>query len=922
MKTLEKQRKKIRRHLRTGAGNIFDFLKVFVESGEVDEIISAAAMELENEKNPVKAALLRLLRARMFFQKGMTRELELETKHIFEKKRISFKLKAHGWYLCANSRLVAGDYSGADGMVKKALALAVEREDELFALTLNTMGALHSYQDRPLVALSYYEKFSRVARHIGSNRLISTALNNTGVILSKLGKFDEAIIRFVEAQDFALKENDRLQLGYTLCNLAEQYLAIRDYDQARKCAQKALSIFEEIDIKPMEASAEHVLGHVFLKTGNPVAASEHAAKALSISGRGGTWDKLAMIHRLVGEILAVQENSLAKEHFEKSIKIYRDNSPKDTSPGVEYTLLEYGKFLIAKGNNAGKNMLREAMGVLARRRMTMPVKNAIDEAQKLLSPFSQENLEYFLRKIDESCREKEAFRRILDISRAMSSQVDMAGLAGVVVDRGIEICGAERGFMLLVEKDGYSYPVTRNFYREIPEAQEFGFIKTVLEQCIEAHKSLIVSNTDENIEMHNLDKLVPETVKAVFVLPVMVGGKVVGVVYMDSRVPVLDNRPGLETSLERLVEQAAIMVERTRLYEELRGLNEKLDRQLERRSEQLEKVRVELENRQKELETRYSYSSIVGASVKMQELFSLLDKVVETDFPVLIQGESGTGKELVARAIHFNGARKKNGFVAINCSAIPEGLLESELFGYVKGAFTGADSTKKGLFEAADGGTVMLDEIGDMSLSMQQKLLRVVQEGEIRRLGSNIPVKINVRLISASNRNLRALVDNVEFREDLFYRLNVVTLTLPPLRDRKSDIPLLVEHFWKKATNKNLELEPGAKAELFQYLLDYDWPGNVRELENEVNRFALLSGGKPSIRFLSEHVIEKGIRGSGFGDNLLEHGSFVISELEKRTIKAAMTNTRGNKSKAAKLLGIPRTTLYTKLAKYNIGSQS
>jgi len=919
MEILDKQRKKIRQHLKAGAGDIFDFLKVFVESGEADKFIKAAELELENEKNPVKRAMLRLLRARIYFQKGMTKELELETRHFVEKKKVPSDLKAHGWYLCANSRLLAGDYSGADGMVKKALAFAVEKEDELFALTLNTMGALHSYQDRPFVALSYYKKFSEVTHSIGSNRLYSTALNNTGVILSKLGRYEKAIDKFIEARDFALKENDRLQLGYALCNLSEQYLAIRDYDSAKEHAEKALSIFEEIDIKPMEATARHVLGHVFLKTGNPAVASEHTVKALSVMEKEGAADKLAGIQRLAGEILAAQENSLAMEHFEKSLEIYRENSPDDSDPGVEYTLLEYGKFLVARKDDRGKNLLIKALEVLARRRETTSVKNAIDEAVQLLNPFAQENIEHLLRKLNESRREKGALKRILDISRSMSKHVDMAGLAGIVVDRGIEISGAERGFMFLVRRERGLYPATRNFYREIPETAEFPFLRAVLDKCIETSKPFIVQNTGADSNLHEIDELFPETVKALFSLPVVVNGTVLGVMYMDSRVAVLDNRPGLTASLERLVDQAAVMMEKAGLYEELRELNSRLDKQLELRNTQLEQVRIELENRQKELETRYSYSSIIGRNMKMMELFSLLDRVVESDLPVLIQGESGTGKELVARAIHFNSARKKGGFVAINCSAIPEGLLESELFGYVKGAFTGADSAKEGLFQAANGGTVMLDEIGDMSSSMQQKLLRVVQEGEVRRIGSNTPVKVDIRLISASNKNLRELVENAKFREDLFYRLNVVTVTLPPLRDRKSDIPLLFKYFWKRATNKELDIQPDCRTELFQYLLDYDWPGNVRELENEVNRLAFLSAGKPSARFLSEHVVEKAGRAGRLEDVLLERQGLTISELEKRAIEIAMKNCRGNKSRAAKLLGIPRTTLYAKLTKYNMG---
>jgi len=253
---------------------------------------------------------------------------------------------------------------------------------------------------------------------------------------------------------------------------------------------------------------------------------------------------------------------------------------------------------------------------------------------------------------------------------------------------------------------------------------------------------------------------------------------------------------------------------------------------------------------------RSRYSEIIGDSPVMLEVLMLVDRIAAAELPVLIQGESGTGKELIARAIHVNSRRKSKPFVTENCAAIPETLQESELFGYKRGAFTGADRDRKGLFEVADGGTLFLDEVGDMSPAMQTKLLRVLQDGEIRPVGGNRSLHVNVRVVSASNRILAALVANHQFREDLYYRLNGVLIHLPPLRERVEDIPALAEFFIRKVAPE-VGIEPPVLGEAARAaLLNYHWPGNIRELENEMRRCLALLGGQPVIEpeLLGEEV--------------------------------------------------------------------
>ncbi len=327
----------------------------------------------------------------------------------------------------------------------------------------------------------------------------------------------------------------------------------------------------------------------------------------------------------------------------------------------------------------------------------------------------------------------------------------------------------------------------------------------------------------------------------------------------------------------------------------------------------LETKRLEKENLllKKILQERYQFYNIIGKSPKMQKIFDLIEKVSKVDSNVLIEGESGTGKELVAKAIHFNSPRNKGPFVTINCAAIPDNLLESELFGFVKGAFTGANQSKKGLFLEADGGTIFLDEIGDMSLNLQSKLLRVLEEKLIRPLGSTQQIPINVRIIAATNQDLKKAVEEKKFREDLYYRLNVINITLPPLRDRKEDIPLLIEHFVKEFSEKYNKKIKRVEPRIISCMEEYEWPGNVRELENTIERAVALTDGETIEEVDIPH--EKCRLPTNTSEPILILNKIIpLEELEKLYIKKVLEITGGNKGKAADLLGISKRTIYRK----------
>jgi DNA-binding NtrC family response regulator len=315
-----------------------------------------------------------------------------------------------------------------------------------------------------------------------------------------------------------------------------------------------------------------------------------------------------------------------------------------------------------------------------------------------------------------------------------------------------------------------------------------------------------------------------------------------------------------------------------------------------------------------QLVEHYSFSNIVGNSFKMKEVFDLIGRVAQTNSNILILGESGTGKELVAKAIHYHSERSSSPFVAVQCAAIPATLLESELFGHIKGAFTGAIKDREGKFESADGGTIFLDEIAETSPDMQAKLLRVIQEREVQRVGSNLSFKVDVRIISATNQNLSKAVEQKRFREDLFYRLNVISISLPPLRERREDIPILIKHFLKKFGQPNCQIEK----EAWDYLLSYHWPGNVRELENVIERALVLKKGEIITKdVFPEDMLRSDRKIGGVVIDLPEAG-INLEELEKELIRLALKKYDGNQTQAAKFLGLSRPTLVYRMEKYGL----
>src|SRR5262245_18171799 len=509
--------------------------------------------------------------------------------------------------------------------------------------------------------------------------------------------------------------------------------------------------------------------------------------------------------------------------------------------------------------------------------------------------------------------------RLLDVNRALAAEREPGRLYAKILDAAIELTGAERAFLVLAAAAPEGEPqiaASRNLDHEDVRSAASKVSKTVVRKVVESGTSQLIESALEDPSLAPSESISEMRLVSILALPLRVHGTTVGCLYLDNRCQKGKFTADHQKLMELFADQAAIAVENARLHaqnekarDELAALNKKLSERVAVQEVELQSIRTALESRLEHPPLKHDYPEIVGRAPAMLEMLNLLDVVVDTDYPVLILGESGTGKEVVARAIHRLGRRKDRPFVAENCAAIAENLLEAELFGYVRGAFTGADRDKKGLFEEADGGTLFLDEVAELDPSMQRKLLRVLQEGEFRKVGGREPIKVDVRILSATNADLAQKLKDGTLREDLYFRLKVMSVRVPPLRERRGDIPSLVKHFLEAASKDAGRSPPDVTDDAMALLMSYAWPGNVRELKNEMFKLAALAGDRIDARMLRN--LGEGTKPSG-----LSLAGRTLEELEKEAIRQALEVARGKRIEAARLLGLPRRTFYNRLKRY------
>lgn len=480
---------------------------------------------------------------------------------------------------------------------------------------------------------------------------------------------------------------------------------------------------------------------------------------------------------------------------------------------------------------------------------------------------------------------------LVEISQEINSIQDLETLLNRILDVALQRLSAERGFILL--RDGEAGELMPAAVRNIdPEAVSDAaeISSTAVDKVIASGTSILTFDTDADAQFDEAHSVVLQKIRSIACVPLSQKGTVIGVIYMDSRGRKADfTRQSLDF-LDAFANQAAIAIENAQLLRRLRRENDSLRAEFQR---------------------VFSFREILGESSAMKAVFDMMNKVLTNHTTVLLVGETGTGKELIARAIHYNGLRQDKPFIPVNCAAIPENLIESELFGYRKGAFTGATADKKGLFEAAHQGTLFLDEVGEFPLSLQAKLLRVLQEKEVMPVGSVQSVKVDVRIVAATNRELSREVAEGRFREDLYYRLNIVPITVPPLRDRRKDIPLLAHHFLKKYAAEIGKPLTGFERDVVTALEEYGWPGNVRQLENAIERAVVFADG-PTVARSDLLLTEATARGG------IEAG-MTLDEVSRALLEKTLRACDGNKTRAAEQMGVSLRWIHYKIKEWDIG---
>jgi len=495
-------------------------------------------------------------------------------------------------------------------------------------------------------------------------------------------------------------------------------------------------------------------------------------------------------------------------------------------------------------------------------------------------------------------RQLDDYERLHGILQTIGSSLHVDEILQRIIIEAIGLCQAEQGSIILF--DPASNQAAKTLIRQAKAATEKldHFLNNLLAGWVSDHKApLLTQNLSETFGARIIQPKYSE-IAAVLSVPLEWRGAMIGVINLVSMTGgnIFNERE--KNLMQLLASQCAQFIVNARLHEELFTETARL---------------------RKEIQEKYAFHGIIGHSTKMQAVFNLLERIMPTDGRVLLEGESGTGKERIARVLHYNGPRQDHPFIAVDCGAIPANLLESELFGYVKGAFTGAAQDKKGLFEEAHSGTLFLDEIANMPPEVQVKFLRVIQEGEFRPLGATQVRKVDVRIISAASGNLRTHVSEGKFRQDLFYRLNVVNVQLPPLRERKEDIVVLASHFLAKMMERHRKPLKGFAPEVIADLEDYAWPGNVRELENAVERMVILA--EPNSEYLTRDLLPTEIQLAAVLDH--ETNSSPTDsirnkrdEQEKKMLLETLIKNDWNQSAAARDLGMHEKTIRYRMQKF------
>jgi Nif-specific regulatory protein len=800
------------------------------------------------------------------------------------------------------------------------------------------LGFLKARAGARVEAVSILEGVRDAAARRGTLGLEESAISRLAMVAIDAGELDRAIALAEQAADLALHLGDPNLLLVDQCRLADARIRCGRAGEAVTLLQEALSR-PTARVEPENQDyARMLLASAWMETG---AAEEDRVRSLleeSLARCRGRIKRRPLLMALALELerrsrpgcrdpfepAALELDAVAeatREPIDPEVRIRRSLAraewrlARGDAESARHEAEEAAEVARSGGALAFEARSRALLSLsLARAGCDDEARLALQEGRRLLSEAADRIADEDVRSDFLRCpvfsrlAEEHApggdgpdrrLRALYDMIHTLNSETDPEALLEAILDMALGAVGAERGMILLKEErdgapgDESSVRLARGLETETERDVE-SYSRSVVAAAGEG-RSLLALDAGSDPRFRDLRSVSLYGIRSLMCVPLRSRGRIIGTVYLDCRRGGALFTPDDLRFVEAFSDHAALALENTR-------------------------ARARLERRNRELlaaaDVRTSFASLVGRSAAMQGVFDLIEKVAATVLPVLIQGESGTGKELVARAIHAHGTRRRLTFLTENCAAIPETLLESALFGHVKGAFTGADRAHPGLFEQADGGTLFLDEVGDMSPGMQARLLRVLEQGEVRRVGAETTSRVDVRVLAATHRDLAALSKAGRFREDLLYRLQVLTIELPPLRKRPGDVALLASHFLSRIAAERGRPAPPVEDDVLAAFERYAWPGNVRELQNALQRLSMLAGAGP----IGLDTIESDPQLRRILLPVTRHSepAFSLKTGEREQILAAIEAARGNRKRAAALLGVSRATLYRKLGRHRI----
>lgn len=839
-----------------------------------------------------------------------------------------------------------GNVVGAMAGYRRALGIAEAHglSDQICSTAIN-LGTTAHQRGEWGSALSFYERALRIGSALGKMSTVAAAEFNLARLYADIGFLDRAVVLAERSQKTAESGGMRHVVGAVLELRGDVAVLQGDPTAAREHFSVATRVFLETGASREVSDVSLQLARLDVDAGDFSSAQERLRKVMSELNLADAADVGARANA-VGALLASRQADAARVEVEveSAARLAEQSQQLPLQGDVAVTAsLSYSNLRDTKKAEQSRAKAIEIWRMIGsslpihfaetfwahpRRRDLFPTEAPTSAAVRQRERGSTSGL-------------AERWKRLAEINKRLNSALDVGRVLEAAMDAAVELTGAERGYILFKDKDGPRIGVARDYEHQTIAPKDAKISWSIAEQVFVDRQPVVTGDAQLDKRFSEKKSVHIERLRSVVAVPVASAEELLAVLYLENRAAHDQFHPGDIELVQMFADQLAIALSNARLHAELAQRTKELNAEKERnalligmQAGEIERLSVLTRNQLRSLEYRYDYRGIVGSGPAMRKVFGVLERVIQSNVSVLVLGESGCGKEMIARSIHFNSPRKDKPFIAVNCGAVPEALLESELFGHVKGAFTGADRDRQGLFVAAQGGTLFLDELGEMPLSMQVKLLRVLQEREVRPVGAQRAISIDVRVVCATNRDLRDEIEEERFREDLFYRVAVVELQLPPLRERPEDIPLLVRHFLERISAQQGRDVPQISKAALRRLMEHSWPGNIRELENVMTKALLLMEGE-ILQAEDLGVLEAGRARKRAARAPMAEPARTPMEPERKgaakatwredserqeaeRIRETLEANQWNVREVGRILGIPRATLYRKLQAYGL----